>query len=74
MQTRNPYEHQHRLLKAVRIVDFLEENAISLEETRRFDERRQTAVCANISAGKPSKETWEMVCELYGKRLSDPFQ
>lgn len=74
MQTRNPYEHQHRLLKAVRIVDALEESGVKLEEARVYDERKQMAVCANIHAGKPSRETWDMVCELYGKRISDPFQ
>lgn len=74
MQTRNPYEHQHRLLKAVRIVDVLEESQISLQDARQFDEKKQLAICAGIGAGRPSKETWDMVCELYGKRLSDPFQ
>lgn len=74
MQSRNPYEHQHRLLKAVRIVDALEEGGVSLGEARQFDERRRVAVCANIGVDRPSNETWEVACELYGKRLSDPFQ
>ena len=74
MQIRNPYEHQHRLLKAVRIVDALEESSVALETARRYDTRQQMAVCANIGAGQPSDETWSLVCELYGKRVSDPFQ
>lgn len=74
MQIRNPYEHQHRLLKAVRIVDLLEEDGVSLEEARKYDERKQYYVCASINAGKPSPETWEVALDLYGKRISDPFQ
>lgn len=74
MQLRNPYEHQHRLLKAVRIVDLLEEDGVTLEEARKYDEQKQFYVCAAINAGRPSQETWEMACELYGKRLSDPFR
>lgn len=74
VQIRNPYEHQHRLLKAVRIVDALEEDGVTLEEARAYSERHQIAICAHVNAGKPSKQTWDLVCDLYGKRLSGPFQ
>jgi cell division FtsZ-interacting protein ZapD len=74
MQERNPYEHQHRLLKAVRIVDVLEESNISLNSARDFDKQKQVAVASQVNAGAPSVETWKMVCELYEKRVSANFQ
>jgi hypothetical protein len=74
MQERNPYEHQHRLLKAVRIVDVLEESNISLGSARIFDKQKQVAVASQVNAGAPSLETWQMVCELYEKRVSANFQ
>jgi hypothetical protein len=73
MQERNPYEHQHRLLKAVRIVDVLEESMIPLNVAKTFDKHQQFAVASQVNSGAPSKETWEMVCEIYEKRVSDPF-
>lgn len=74
MQERNPYEHQHRLLKAVRIVDVLEESNISLGSARSFDKQRQVAIASQVNATAPSAETWQMVCELYEKRVSANFQ
>ena len=74
MQERNPYEHQHRLLKAVRIVDVLEESNISLASARDFDKSKQFAVASQVNAGAPSLETWQMVCELYEKRVLANFQ
>lgn len=74
MQERNPYEHQHRLLKAVRIVDVLEESNISLGSARNFDKNEQFGVASNVNAGAPSLETWDMVCELYEKRVHANFQ
>lgn len=74
MQERNPYEHQHRLLKAVRIVDVLEESNISLGSARNFDKNEQFGVASKVNAGAPSLETWDMVCELYEKRVHANFQ
>jgi hypothetical protein len=74
MQERNPYEHQHRLLKAVRIVDVLEESNISLGSARSFDKNKQVAIASRVNAGAPSAETWKMVCELYEKRVNANFQ
>jgi hypothetical protein len=74
MQERNPYEHQHRLLKAVRIVDVLEESNISLSSARGFDKHRQVAVASQVNSTAPSAETWNMVCELYEKRVHANFQ
>lgn len=73
MQEQNPYEHQHRLLKAVRIVDTLEEIGVSLQSARTFDKKQQIAIAAQIESGPPSPETWDMVCSLYEKRVSAPF-
>lgn len=74
MQERNPYEHQHRLLKAVRIVDVLEESNIPVNLAKQFDKSRQLAVASQVNSGAPSKETWDMVCELYEKRVLHPFR
>lgn len=74
MQLENPYENQHRLLKAVRIVNALEELNVPLQEAQHFDKKHQLAVSAYVEAGPPSKETWEIVCDLYKKRVSHPFQ
>ena len=74
MQERNPYEHQHRLLKAVRIVDVLEESNISLSSARDFDKQKQFAIASQVNSTAPSRETWDMVCDLYEKRVSANFQ
>jgi hypothetical protein len=74
MQERNPYEHQHRLLKAVRIVDVLEESNISLSSARSLDKHEQFSIASQVNSGAPSTETWEMVCELYEKRVHANFQ
>lgn len=73
MQERNPYEHQHRLLKAVRIVDVLEHSNIPLSTARSFDRQKQFSIASQVNSGAPSVETWEMVCELYEKRVHSNF-
>jgi len=73
MQLENPYEHQHRLLKSVRIVDALEEIGISLRDAKLFDSKQRMSVATHVESGPPSNETWEMVCSLYEKRVTAPF-
>lgn len=74
MQLENPYENQHRLLKSVRIVNALEELNVPLQEAQYFDNKHRLAVASYAEAGPPSNETWEIVCDLYKKRVSHPFQ
>jgi hypothetical protein len=55
-------------------VNALEELNVPLQEAQHFDKKHQLAVSAYVEAGPPSKETWEIVCDLYKKRVSHPFQ
>jgi hypothetical protein len=58
----------------VKIVNALEELSVPLQEAQHFDKKHQLAVSSYAEAGPPSKETWEIVCDLYKKRVSHPFQ
>lgn len=74
MQTINPYENQHRLLKAVRMVDALEEIGIPLATAKQFTQAQKLSIATHIESGPPSDGTWNIVCDLYEKRVSAPFQ
>jgi hypothetical protein len=74
VQIENPYEKQHRFLKAVRLVDALEELRIPVNTAERFTNQARLAVAANCDVGPPSDITWETVVDLYRKRVNVPFQ
>lgn len=69
----NPYEKQHRFLKAVRIVDSLEELQIPVEAAKVFPEQQKQAVAMYANVGKPSAVSWDTAMSLYEKRVPFPF-
>lgn len=70
---RNPYRHQHRLLKCVRIVEAAKRWGETPESLASFDYRRQCEIAEKVGSGPPSPETWAMVLDLMQKRHSDPL-
>jgi hypothetical protein len=74
VQIENPYEKQHRFLKAVRLVDALEELRIPVNTAQKFTQQAKLAIAANSDVGPPSELTWDTVVDLYRKRVNIPFQ
>lgn len=71
---RNPYKHQNRILKAVRIVEAAQRWGETSESLAKFTYERQCDIAEKVGSGPPSPETWSMVIDLMGKRSSDPFR
>lgn len=72
-QTENPYERQNRFLKAVRIVDKIEELGLMPFTVKQMDKRNKAKLAAMCEMPAPSEETWQHVVELFSKRVVDPL-
>ena len=62
----NPYEMQHRMVKAVKIVDMAERLGFSPDELAKEKNMKSWAKACEIK--QPSKETWQMAVSLLKNR------
>lgn len=69
----NPYRRQNRFLKAVKIVDRVEELGLQLFIIRNMNLKNRARLAAEAGFPPPSHETWEYVVELFSKRVVDPL-
>lgn len=69
----NPYRRQNRFLKAVKIVDRVEELGLQLFIMRNMNIKNRARLAAEAGFPPPSHETWEHVVELFSKRVVDPL-
>lgn len=69
----NPYRRQNRFLKAVKIVDRIEELGLQLFIIRNMNLKNRARLAAEAGFPPPSHETWENVIELFSKRVVDPL-
>lgn len=69
----NPYRRQNRFLKAVKIVDLIEEIGLKPFMVRSMDSENRTKLAAKAGFPTPSQETWDHVVELFSKRVVDPL-
>lgn len=69
----NPYERQNRFLKAVKLVDKIEELGLMPFTVRQMDKKNQAKLAAMCELPFPSEETWQHVVELFSKRVVDPL-
>lgn len=69
----NPYRRQNRFLKAVKIVDRVEELGLQLFIMRNMNIKNRARLSAEAGFPPPSHETWEHVVELFSKRVVDPL-
>ena len=69
----NPYRRQNRFLKAVKIVELIEEIGLKPFMVRSMDTENRTKLAAKAGFPTPSQETWDHVVELFSKRVVDPL-
>lgn len=69
----NPYERQNRFLKAVKIVDRIEEIGLGPSAVRNMDEKNRARLAAQSGFPAPSDDTWQHVVDLFSKRVVDPL-
>ena len=72
-QTENPYERQNRFLKAVKIVDKIEELGLMPFTVKQMDKTNRAKLAQMCDLPAPSNDTWEYVVELFSKRVVDPL-
>ena len=69
----NPYERQHRFLKAVKMVDKIEELGLMPFTVNRMTEKNKAKLAQLCDMPTPSAETWKYVVDLFSKRVVDPL-
>lgn len=73
MTDENPYRRQNRFLKAVKIVDLIEEIGLKPFTVRNMDLENRVKISEKAGFPPPSQETWDYVVELFSKRVVDPL-
>ena len=69
----NPYERQNRFLKAVRLVDNLESLSIPIDKAKQFSQKMRDNIAISCGFPPPSEDTWDIVVDLYTKRVTVPL-
>lgn len=69
----NPYKRQHRFFKAVKIVDRIEELSLKSFVVKNMDVKGRARLAAEAGFPSPSVETWDLVIDLFLKRVVDPL-
>lgn len=69
----NPYKRQNRFLKAVKIVDTIEELGLKLFTVRNMDVKNKIKLANRAGFPAPSQDTWDYVIELFSKRVVSPL-
>ena len=69
----NPYRRQNRFLKAVKIVDRIEELGLRPFIIKDMNPKNKARLAAEAGFPAPSQETWESVIDLFAKRVVDPL-
>ena len=72
-QSENPYERQHRFLKAVKLVDKIEELGLMPFTVNQMNEKNKAKLAQMCDMPTPSVETWKYVVDLFSKRVVDPL-
>lgn len=69
----NPYRRQNRFLKAVKIVDAIEEVGLKPFMLLNMDTDNRAKLATKAGFPPPSQKTWDHVVELFSKRVVDPL-
>jgi hypothetical protein len=69
----NPYKRQNRFFKAVKIVDRIEELGLKPFMVRNMDTKNRIKLASQAGFPAPSQDTWDVVIDLFSKRVVDPL-
>lgn len=69
----NPYKRQNRFFKAVKIVDRIEELGLKQFMVQNMDIKNRVKLAAQAGFPAPSQETWDVVVDLFSKRVVGPL-